>query len=324
MTAPTPPAATTFTVVVPTYNRVQLLLRTLESVRQQTFPALEVLVVDDSSTDGTAEEVERLGPPFRVIRPTEKLRVSAARNAGIKEASGDYIAFLDDDDLMFPWTLETYRGVIERHPGVSVITSNGMSFSEEAEWAAQARGPLDARYFADYLAYANNPEQPGWLIPTGVVMRADVARLGGGFDPALVYYEDEDMWLRTGVAPGYVRVASPLCWGYRSHPLSISHKLYLRFGFMQRVLEKEKRGEYPGGEERRRERQEAITHLARHLARRAAREGFAREGWSLYRRIFPWNVACRRWKFLGMYPLEALGAPLARRFRGRPASAPAP
>jgi glycosyltransferase involved in cell wall biosynthesis len=92
---------TTISVVVPAYNRAALIGSTLRSLLAQTQPAAEVIVVDDGSTDSTAETVERFGPPVRVIRQRNS-GPGAARNRGFQESRGDFIHFFDSDDLAAP------------------------------------------------------------------------------------------------------------------------------------------------------------------------------------------------------------------------------
>src|SRR5687767_3522938 len=101
----------TFSVVIPTYNRTALLRRTLESVWRQTFTDFEVIVVDDGSTDGTVDYLRSLGGHVRWLTQPNS-GPGAARNLGASVASAEYVAFLDSDDLWFPWTLQVYREII--------------------------------------------------------------------------------------------------------------------------------------------------------------------------------------------------------------------
>ena len=102
-----------FSVVIPTYNRAQLLRGTLESVWRQHFADFETIVVDDGSTDQTQEYLCTLGDKVQVIRQ-ENCGPGAARNAGARAARGDYVALLDSDDLWFPWTLNVFANAIEQ------------------------------------------------------------------------------------------------------------------------------------------------------------------------------------------------------------------
>ena len=100
-----------FSVVIPTYNRVHLLERTLDSVWRQGFTDFEVVVVDDGSNDGTQEYLRSLGNRIRIVLQANG-GPGAARNAGVRMASGKYVALLDSDDLWFPWTLNIFAQAI--------------------------------------------------------------------------------------------------------------------------------------------------------------------------------------------------------------------
>src|SRR4051812_23345434 len=103
-----------FSVIIPAYNRAQLIGRTLQTALAQEFSDYEIIVVDDGSTDETATISASFGSKVRVMA-RENAGPGAARNAGIAHATGDYIVFLDSDDLFFPWTLSTYRDAIVAH-----------------------------------------------------------------------------------------------------------------------------------------------------------------------------------------------------------------
>jgi glycosyltransferase involved in cell wall biosynthesis len=109
--------------VIPTYNRAMRVQRAIESVLEQTHHRVEVIVVDDGSTDGTADRVtDRYGDDERlhVIR-TDNQGVARARNVGIEAATGDFVAFLDSDDEWFPWKLEFQLACLDRVEGAGMI-----------------------------------------------------------------------------------------------------------------------------------------------------------------------------------------------------------
>ena len=101
-------------VVIPVHNRSDLISGTLNSVAQQDASQVEVIVIDDGSIDQTVESIDGHPCCLKLIRQFNA-GPAAARNTGIAAASGEYIAFLDSDDLWFPWTLKTYRHVIEEY-----------------------------------------------------------------------------------------------------------------------------------------------------------------------------------------------------------------
>ena len=121
-------SAAEVSVIIPTYNRGHLIARTIDCVLQQTYPHCHVVLVDDGSTDSTASVVsQRYGnePRVRYFRQ-ENRGVSAARNRALAEAKGDYIAFLDSDDVWRPWKLEVQVACLERlrREGVGMLWSD--------------------------------------------------------------------------------------------------------------------------------------------------------------------------------------------------------
>jgi len=111
-------------VVVPTFNRVALLPRALDSLLAQTRPADEIIVIDDGSTDDTPSAVERFGDAVRYIREEVNRGISHARNAGMRAATGDYVAFLDSDDTYYPLKLEVQAACLDAHPEIGMVSTD--------------------------------------------------------------------------------------------------------------------------------------------------------------------------------------------------------
>ncbi|QBQ54484.1 glycosyltransferase family A protein [Nitrosococcus wardiae] len=112
-----------FSVIIPVYNGADTLPRALQSVLEQTYSPFEIIVVDDGSTDETAEVVRRFGDQIRYFRQENK-GVSAARNAGAKAASGDWLAFLDADDWYYPDRLRWHALWIEEDSSLDFLTGD--------------------------------------------------------------------------------------------------------------------------------------------------------------------------------------------------------
>jgi glycosyltransferase involved in cell wall biosynthesis len=112
-------------VVIPTWNRAGLVGDAVESALGQEGGDLEVIVVDDGSTDGTAEVIERrFGKSVKLLRMATRSGVGAARNEGVCQATGDLLAFLDSDDLWLPGKLKAELDVLERFPDLEAIVSD--------------------------------------------------------------------------------------------------------------------------------------------------------------------------------------------------------
>lgn len=119
-------------VIIPSYNRTRYIGAALDSLAYQTFTDLEAIVVDDGSTDDTEKTVYRIAeshPGLKLRYITQKHSgISAARNRGISEASGEWIAFLDADDLWVPEKLERQMMYLEKHPACRIIFTRYMNF----------------------------------------------------------------------------------------------------------------------------------------------------------------------------------------------------
>jgi glycosyltransferase involved in cell wall biosynthesis len=165
-------------VVIPTHNRSGLLALTLRSALRQHGVDLEVVVVDDGSTDGTAAAVERLADPrVRMVRHATPLGVSSSRNAGIAEARGRWVAFLDDDDLWAPDKLARQLEAAEaaRRSWVYAGTVN-----VDDRLRVLEGGPPPPPERVPELLNRYNPVPAG---ASNVMVRADALGRVGGFDP---------------------------------------------------------------------------------------------------------------------------------------------
>lgn len=147
-------ARSTITVVIPCYNGSAFLREALDSVLAQTHAPLEVIVVDDGSTDDSADVAEACGPPVRVIRQ-ENQGESVARNRGIDEARGDWIALLDADDLWKPEKLE--RQLEAAKPDVVAVHTNWHVFGTREFVYDVSTIPEDRRYSVEQLCTSTNP-----------------------------------------------------------------------------------------------------------------------------------------------------------------------
>lgn len=199
-------------VVIPTRNRWQLLSRTaLRSALAQEAVEHEVVVVDDGSTDETTERLAELAEPrLRVVRLEERRGVATARNAGIAVARGEWVAFLDDDDLWSPLKLRTQLDVASAAHAAFVYA--GVVSVDEAG-AVQYEFPLpDPAELPSRLLAAS-------VLPAGcsnVLARADLVRALGGFDEQLFQLSDWDLWIRLAWA-GSASVCEEVLVGYLEH-----------------------------------------------------------------------------------------------------------
>jgi GT2 family glycosyltransferase len=127
-------------VVIPSYNRAYCLERTVDSVLGQTHPEVEVVIVDDGSTDNTGDLVQRRwgSDPRVVYHRQTNAGISGARNAGLDRVRGDYVALLDSDDEWMPWKLELQLGCMRAHPEVGMTWTDMIAVGPEGEVVSQA------------------------------------------------------------------------------------------------------------------------------------------------------------------------------------------
>lgn len=301
-----------FSVVIPSFDRRQFLPNALASVWTQSFFDYEVIVIDDGSTDGTHEYLSGLAKPVSVIRQSN-LGAGAARNAGMALAQGDYVAFLDSDDLWFPWTLEVFARLIREHDRPALLTARVKEFSDEADVAAVREERVQARRFDDFLASAAT----SILIGSGTVaIRRDAAIASGGFTTRSINGEDHDLILRLGTAGGFVSVLAPITLGWRRHAGGATHNLERSIQGASYLIEQERTGQYPGGRERARERREFITRHARPVSFACLRANAVTAGLHLYAATLRWHARLGRWAYLLAFPVSAMWA-AARAAAGR-------
>jgi glycosyltransferase involved in cell wall biosynthesis len=182
-------SAPLFSVVIPTYNRAQKVMRAVESVLAQTVTDYDVWVIDDGSTDATAGAlVPYLGRIHYVAQANQG--VAAARNRGIGASAGKYVAILDSDDRWLPPKLATISRVIQDYPEAGLFYSQWDVVNEAGErlWVDRSRQVAGSAYQAllkgDFLAASS------------VVMRRECLESVGGFDSTMEPCEDWDLWLR--------------------------------------------------------------------------------------------------------------------------------
>lgn len=204
----------TFSVVVPTFNRAQLLPATLDAILAQTTPFQQVIVVDDGSTDETARLMtSRYASCEYVV--LHKSGVQRARNTGVAAATTDWTVFCDSDDLLAPDYLSVLADLLERHPALDVVYSNHKSFGRgsnlvEDMFATAPSGFWDdlddvgvARLGGGPAFAANLVGSRALLWPSGLAVRRSFFDILGGFEERLagVQHEDFEFMLRA-VASG--------------------------------------------------------------------------------------------------------------------------
>jgi len=202
-------------VIIPTYNRKNLLKRALHSVSSQTFAPQEIIVVDDGSSDGTKNWVLERFPYVRYIYQ-DNSGVSSARNAGIKEAKGSWIAFLDSDDEWISDKLEKQEKAINDSKEAWLCHTNEV-------WVRNSVRVNQMKKHQKYGGYVfENCLDICRISPSSVLIKKEVFEMVGLFDESLKVCEDYDLWLRiTSVLP-IIFLDQPLIVKYGGHADQLS------------------------------------------------------------------------------------------------------
>lgn len=183
----------TVSILMPTFNRLQFLPPAVESVFAQTLTDWELIIADDGSGEETRSYLRSIADPrVRVLWMPHSGKPSVMLNAALREARGDYVAFLDSDDVWLPHKLERQVASLQRHP--------------ERRWSCTAFALIDAAGRPLAAARAIRPASRGWVRDT-LLMDSDIAmpsivacrsllERAGTFDEELVMHYDGDLWLR--------------------------------------------------------------------------------------------------------------------------------
>lgn len=193
-------------VVIPAYNAAWCVGKAVDSVLAQKGCGFEVVVVDDGSTDDTAAVLARYGDAIRVVRQRNQ-GLSAARNAGIRAARGEFVAFLDADDWWLPGKLAPQLALLRARPEVGFCSCAARVEDPDGRllnlWPAPRwRGPFLVHLFGSAADVAGSG--------SAVVARRALFDRVGGFDESLRSLEDIDMWMRLAAVTDYACLDEPL------------------------------------------------------------------------------------------------------------------
>jgi glycosyltransferase involved in cell wall biosynthesis len=190
-------------VIMPAYNTARYIREAIDSVLEQDYPCKELIVIDDGSTDGTVEVLRSYGERITLLQQRNQ-GSAVARNAGLAAARGEYIAFLDSDDIWLPGRLRLQVDHLMRHPDIGMVYAHWAVWTPEAD--GEFRPPIVENGGDGEAAPGIVPDRSGWLynrllfsslLHTITVMaRKDLIARVGNFDPELKRGQDYDYWLR--------------------------------------------------------------------------------------------------------------------------------
>ncbi len=217
-------------VIIPTFNRAAFLKEAIDSVLSQSYRDFELIVVDDGSTDSTREILQDYQGLTYLYQ--ENRGVSAARNKGIQAAQGEYIAFLDSDDLWTRHKLQIQVAWMEANPEIPAC------YTDEI-WIRQGKRVNPMKKHQKYSGWIFDKCLPLCIIsPSSILIRRELLQQVGGFDESLPVCEDYDLWLRITKDYPIHFIPKPLIIKRGGHPDQLSHRYWGNDRFRVQALEK--------------------------------------------------------------------------------------
>ena len=222
----------TISVVVPVYNAERTILETIASVQEQTFSDFEVIVINDGSTDRTLELLNTVQEPRLKVFSYSNGGLPVARNRGISQATGEFISFIDADDLWTPDKLELQLAALQQHPEAGVAYSWTCNMSEKGESFEPGQSvSFEGNVYPQLLL--------GNFISSGsnCLIRREAIASVGEFDPTLKSCEDWEFYLRLAARWSFV-VVPKLQILYRQSAMAMSSKIEVMEKYHLIVLER--------------------------------------------------------------------------------------
>lgn len=183
-------------VIIPTFNRANLLPEAVNSILAQTYPDFEIIVVDDGSQDETAATMKAIQDKRLIYLHQDNAGRSAARNKGLQFARGEYIGFLDDDDLYLPDKLTLEVAFLESHPNIDLVASS----SEYITRTGEVRGVWRPWKYMPELTFLDVLYRCPFMTCGVLFRRSMLDKLDSWFDVGLEQAEDSDFFIRLALA----------------------------------------------------------------------------------------------------------------------------
>ena len=291
-----------FSVIIPVHNQEKLVRHALGSVFKQSMTDYEIIVVNDGSDDNTSATLKDYENKIIIIEQ-ENRGPGNARNTAIAHAQGKYVAFLDSDDLWFPWTLEKFYHAIQKHAFPAIISGSHVDIDAGSDIKHIAENPCLDLFYKDYL---ESVADMLWLGTSATAIRRDIFNGSEIFSSLNINSEDNDLWLSLGTAPGFVYIKGPPLFAYRRRIDSRVSEIDRSIAGSFYLIEQENSGSYPGGEERKYERWYMLGRHIRQVINVCIINYRLKDAWKLYCSIFKLNIYFNFYRFIIRVPVLIL------------------
>lgn len=228
-----------FSIIIPVYNRENFISATINSVFNQTYQNFELIMVDDGSTDGTPKILQQFEDKAQIFYQNNG-GPEAARNQGGAHAKGNYLVFLDSDDILLPHALATYNSIIHQF-NVGLIMAKLVYFKEQSDLKIETEIPTDCEVyiFPDFLSKTVSVSLSFSIIVVQKRIFEKVRGLQGGDDLGFV--------MSIGTTGPCAIIKSPETVAYRFHGQNLHLNLPKMIEYLNTVCLRELKGEFPGG-----------------------------------------------------------------------------
>jgi cellulose synthase/poly-beta-1,6-N-acetylglucosamine synthase-like glycosyltransferase len=258
--------------------------------------------VDDGSTDTTAQVLHQYYGQIQIVR-TQNQGAGMARNMGIQIAKGEYVAFLDSDDVWFPWTVNILREVISQAGQPAVIQTNFIWLEPGQELPKLRQAKIAWKIFDDVLAYGRQHFMSG---AGATVVKCDALKKCGGFSKCRIVGEDIDLLFKLGTEAGCVLLSDPPSFAYCRHDGMTTLSSDAWFQGAMFLLQQEKRGVYSGGSSRLHERRQCLARDAAYRSLMCLKAGDVMNCLRIYLASFTWQIRHGWSDYLWKTPLRMM------------------
>ena len=212
-------------IIIPTYNRANLLPETLRSVQAQIYPKWRCWIAEDGKTPETLEAITPFlkDDRFIYLSGDHAGKPARPRNRAILQGNAEFIAFLDDDDLWLPEKLKRQVEFMERHPGCMLLGCNAYRWSGSEKWNTSTPLYFQKKAFSGHIPYELFVQE-NYIILSSAIIRRVVLDRSGMFNETLLIAEDYELWLRIGALGEIWNIPDPLLV-YRDTEPTYYHRL---------------------------------------------------------------------------------------------------
>ena len=289
------------------YNQEDFVREAVESALFQQHPSKEIIVVDDGSCDGTADVLATFGASIILVRLPKNCGAELARNHGASLAKGEYLVFLDGDDVLMPWALDVYDRLITARCPKFILGRSAIIHEKIPEVRSSVR-PSNIQFveYAEFLA----KDRPCLMNTSTLVVDRSTFWSVGGWSQGIFYQDMQDLVTKMGVSGKMIVVLTPDTVWYRMHLTNAIRNVLPFIEGIYVLLAKARAGLYPGGRERWVARSAWFGGLIFYWTTEAIRVGLYRDGlnlltsgwWMILFAVIRRSMAL----FVGRKPIELL------------------